>query len=850
MAPGTQKVGNFELNLEQRGVRLTRAGNSGVTVRPIVSFFLTEAGKQRMPFLFTSMIPADGGGVELMGHCTEEVSLSVYIKPVAKMDALETTIKIINASRAFQMRVTMEMTLTGEAEPRWMIPGFFYGENRPDGAARVYPAFSEVNRDPRRFVSNHWAFRSDRAAVPVVCGWTYGCFAWVATEGQFGRSQEAPEGVGLSGLRFQCQDGQPVLGADFPYQETPVKYSFCHEDKNEPEEVFVFLPENTPMRVSALVGFGAPMMDAYAAVLRGWEERYKELHPASSYIPQEYAESVAHLGLLRWHYDGGHGAIYETTSFEHQVGRRRTERDPAIMHVGWMGGTLSAFTLLKAGRDSGHAESVTAGVAVMNKITAQLSPAGTIFPAWAEETGWACSYGPEDGTAHSRTIAEAVTFILRSLALELRHNASHPQWLEAAVQSLNYAVGAQREDGAFPVYYDLATGRPTNYEGTGGIAWVAAMAIGAAILHKPHYLEVAIRGADYYSRLVTSHELWGAAEDQAFVPTSDDAHWALIGYMALYEADRNLKWLALAKRAANLALSWRFAHNVAFGNHTLLGRYGLRTVGGDINSVATPVLGVYGLVSYVEMRKLSAFLGDPYYQQKADEGRAFATQMVALDDGHWNARAGMVLGNVHHTDFMQPKGTVEPISMSLSASLVKYAELHARQLDLGKALLAPVTAAELEAEYEKAPRAYADFALEGHATSSLGMGMLGGGLGASPVAPPEESSAGIASLLGLGSGANPRQSRTSGEQNLGRIFPSGTDNPVAAMLGLGDSSSRRTPLPTRGQPNPRGNSRAEPDAPVPPPAATPQPFPNTAFPNIPSVDEGGGDDVEIKYKIF
>jgi hypothetical protein len=425
--------------------------------------------------------------------------------------------------------------------------------------------------------------------------------------------------------------------------------------------------------------------------------------------------------------------------------------------------------------------------------------------------------------------------------------------LEAALQSLNYAVGSQREDGAFPVYFDLATGRPTNYEGSGGIAWVAAMAVGATILHKPHFLDVAIRGAEYYARHVTSHDLWGGAEDQPCVPTSDDAHWALIAYMALYEADRDLKWLGLAKRAANLALSWRFSHNVAFGNHTLLGRYGIRTAGGDINSVANPVTGATGLVSYVEMRKLSAFLGDPYYQQRADQARAFSTQLVALDDGHWNARAGMVLGHIHHTDYLQPKGTIEPISMSLTASLIKYAELHARQLDLGKALLAPVSVAELEKVYDKSPRAYADFALEGHATSSLGMGLLGGGGSSSrnPVPADEPSSMGIAGLLGLGSSANPRQSRSSGEQNVGRVFPSGADNPVAAMLGIGDPSPRRTPVPTRGQPSTgRPIGRTEPEAPVPPPASTPQPFPSSAHPNIPSIDEGGGEDVEIKYKIF
>lgn len=843
MATGTQKIGNFDLTLEQRGVRIARSGKTNVSVRPLLSFYLTEAGQQRSPFSLTSIMAVEGG-VEVMGHCTEHVSISVVLRPLADQEALTATLKVINASRAFQLRVTMEMTLTGEAEPRWMIPGFFYSENRPEGANRLYPAFSEVNRDPRRFVSNHWAFRSDRAATPVVCAWTYGCFAWVGTEGQFGRSEEMPDGVGLSGLRFHCQDGQPVLGADFPYQEAPVKYSFCHEDKHEPEEVFVFLPENTPMTVTVMVGLGEPLMDAYAGVIRGWYQHFRDVHPASSYIPTDYAESVAHMGLLRWHYDSQQGAIYETTAFEHQQGRRRGDRDPAIMHVGCMGGAVAAYALLKAGRDTNHTESVTAAVAVLNRMTAQLAPAGTIFPAWAEETGWACSYGPEDGTGHSRTIAEAIVFLLRGLALELRHNVNHSKWLEAAQHSLNYAVGAQREDGAFPTYFDLATGRPTNYEGTGGLAWVAAMALGATILNKPHFLEVAVRGAEYYSRLVTSHDLWGAAEDEFCVPTSDDAHWALISYMAVYEADRDVKWLGMAKRAADLALSWRFTHNVAFGMHTMLGRYGMRTVGGDAKSVATPILGATGLVSYLELRKLGAFLGDPYYQQRADEARAFATQLVALDEGHWNARVGMTLGHVHHTDYVQPKGTIDSVSMSLSAALIKYAELYARNLDLGKALLAPVTAQELQKVYEKGPRSYADFALEGSAPSGLGIGLLS--QGRQSQIPPDEapSSMGIAGLLGLGGGAgtNQRVSRTSGEVNVGRVFPSGTDNPVAAMLGISDSSPRRTPIPQRNPAGPR-----PPDQPI-PPASSPQPFPG-GVPNIPSVDDGG-DEVEIKYKIF
>jgi hypothetical protein len=486
---------------------------------------------------------------------------------------------------------------------------------------------------------------------------------------------------------------------------------------------------------------------------------------------------------------------------------------------------------------------VTAATAVLNRITSQLSPAGTIFPAWSEQSGWACSFGPEEGTAHSRTVAEAVLFILKALALELKHNANHPAWFDAAVNSLNYAVGAQQEDGAFPVYFDLATGRPVTYEGSGGIAWMAAMVLGGNLLHRPHYRDVAVRAGEHYAKLLASHDLWGSVEDQVYVPTCDDAHWALIGYMALYEADHDLKWLALARKAADLALSWRMAYNTPFSPHSLLGRYGVRTKGGDIGSVASPTLGIGGLISWLEMRKLAAFLGDSYYEQRADDARHYATQLVVLEDSQFNARAGMVLGQVAHTDFLLPKGSIAPISSAISATLIKLTELHARSLDVSKASLAPVTAEELAEVLSDSPSSYAEVALASEAAGSS----------AELRSPFEDVSSGMAGILGLSSSdqipRDRRASRSSGEVAL--PFPSGADNPIAAMLGIRDSQPLRTPLPLK-TPIPRSTPPSSEGAPPSAPFASPQaPFSGGTIPNLPSVDDGqSSEEVEIKYKIF
>ncbi|MBF8189317.1 hypothetical protein ITP53_27000 [Nonomuraea sp. K274] len=57
------------------------------------------------------------------------------------------------------------------AEPWWLIPGLFYGENRPAACERVFPRFETGADRPDEMVSARWGFRADRAATPAVMVW-------------------------------------------------------------------------------------------------------------------------------------------------------------------------------------------------------------------------------------------------------------------------------------------------------------------------------------------------------------------------------------------------------------------------------------------------------------------------------------------------------------------------------------------------------------------------------------------------------------------------------------------------------------------------------------------------------
>lgn len=823
------ELGVYQLTLDQRGLRIERRGGKApIEVAATLAFTLTEADRPPVPLTLHRLTSLSREQATLHGYTRQEVAFDANLSYAPDVQGIEIALRVENVTQAMQVRLSAELLLPGEADPHWFIPGLFYADNRPAGTTRVYPSYSELGRDNRKMIAPAWAFRSDRAAAPMVGVWTYNTFAWILGQGTFGQSNDLPAGMGMTGLTFSGEDGLPRVGVEMPYRETPIKFSFCHEDRTEPEETLVELPSRTPLTGRLVVGLAEPQMQAYSQVLRYLRAKQGPRELPVSDADHAAVEHAAHAGLLRWHYDSRNGAIFESAAFDRHFGRKGNYVERTHMHAGWLSGIFAAYTLLLAGRETSHADSITVGTSVINKFCAELAPCGTIFPVWTEEHGWACSFGPDDGTAHSRTVAEGILFLLRAMALEMKHNAQRPEWSDAALNSLNYAVGAQREDGALPAYYDLTTGRPTSYEGCAGMAWIAALAVGSTLLQRPHFRDVAVRAAEYYAPYVRRGFIYGCVEDQPCTPTSDDAQWALMSYLALYDADHDERWLDLACKAADLALSWRFVQNIEFSPHSLLGRYGFRTNGGDIGSVACPVTGCTGLMVYRELLKLASYTGEEYYRIRAEDSRAFATQLVLMEDGHYNGRSGMILGQVFHTDWWQPKGVALSLSNAMAGAAVKYAEMMRRHLNITEQSIA---AARANGEAIALSRVmYSDIAVA--ATSEEeGESALSSGLFSMFARRGEQQRGAEESGMGFGEG-DPSQSgymRRFGTPPAQQQSIPGLAPRDRSSRGL---SSDNVPLPNYGT-----------NQPVPFPRVD-EPQPAAEAPRV------SGDEVEIKYKIF
>lgn len=557
------------------------------------------------------------------------------------------------------LRLTVSLP---SADPSWLIPGAFYGENRPEDNDRVFPRFEQGAHSAQHhaaMVSDEWHFRADRAATPAV-------FCWSASgEGGLALSTTETGELGLQSLGFRHREGVATLSVTAPAREFPVTYYGSAHARPAEELSAVFEP-GSRSTVSVTVHALSSDRHDYARVLRTLHDASKTsapLRPRASI--EEAAHSAAH-GLVRWHFDPDPGVLLETAGFDRELsGADGNPVDRQAMHVGWISGIPWAMALLQHGDRVGDRASQEAGIAVMDFIASNLSPSGTFWGVWYRDRGWRQSWSTTPGALHARTLGEATDFLLRAIAL---HDS--PLWRRAAQSNLDAVVARQRVDGNLGALHHAVTGEVLSWDGSAPLAWIPALVAGAELDGGRGYLAAAERAGSYYAQFVDREYLHGAPEDVDRAPTSEDGYVALMAYMALHRATGESRWLDLARRSADWALTFRYSYDVTFSPETLLGVYDVGTRGADQASSSNQHLHSYGLVCTEELFALAEATGDAHYRERALETLACFRQLVPLVDGDFNAYRGMISERYYQTTCFQPKGMVHSLAHAWCAGVL------------------------------------------------------------------------------------------------------------------------------------------------------------------------------------
>ncbi len=498
--------------------------------------------------------------------------------------------------------IRFELELPEADDPRWLVPGVFYGENRPELCTRIYPRFTPGHVDVARMESDAWSFRADRCATPAVFANGRGLLT----------GEVSP--VGQAGVGFALRDGRPVVWLDFPYREEPLRYDGSETPQPPYMRTYRWEPGET---VELDVREGTPA-----------DLRPREPFSDPGWVSVEEAAALAAYGLYHSHYLPDPPRLVETRSFDGAEVRDH-------MHVSWVSGVPYAYALLRHGRRVGNEEYVDAATAVLDHVAGNLTPGGTFWSQWTHERSWTWGWHPDHARLHARTLADATLFMLRA----------GPRWTAAVRSNLDVVLRTQRDDGALPAAHHVESGDAVSWDGTAGMAWIPAL------VEAGHVEEARAAGA-YFERF----ETWsGAPEDVDLAPTSEDGYAAVMAFVALEDWET-------ARRAADWMLTFRYTYDVAFDADTTLGRHGFRTRGGDQASPANQHLHAFGLICVPEMLRLAEATGDEHYRETTRENLACFRQFIARHDGDFGARKGMTSERYYQTDVFAPKGGLLPLS--------------------------------------------------------------------------------------------------------------------------------------------------------------------------------------------
>src|SRR4051794_13123206 len=515
------------------------------------------------------------------------------------------------------IRVQLELPPTDD--PQWLVPGVFYGENRPESCTRIYPRFTR-SLDVTRMESDSWSFRADRCATPAV----------FARGGGLLTTETSP--LGQSGVGFSLRDGVPRVWLDFPYREEPIRYDGSQTPAPPDVQTHTWQPGES-------VTLSFEQADDSKAALRARSGAFDD----PGWVDVEQAAALAAWGLYRWHYKADPPRLMETAAFDRDAFGTTGDRDN--MHVSWVSGAPYAYALLRHGRRVGNREYITAAEGVLDHIAGNLTPGGTYWAQWTHDRGWTTGWHPDRERLHARTLADAALFMLRAGG----------RWRESARSNVAVAVRTQREDGALPSAHHVQTGEAVSWEGTAGISWIPALVEAGG-------LDAGGRAGAYYRQF---EAWWGAPEDVDLAPTSEDGYAAVMAFVALQD------WEA-AKRAADWTLTFRYTYDVEFPPHSILAKYGFRSRGADQASPANQHLHAFGLVCLPEMVRLARATGDDRYLQTTRQNLACFRQFIAREDGDFNAQRGMTSERYYQTDCFQAKGMLLTLSHAWTGGLLLY----------------------------------------------------------------------------------------------------------------------------------------------------------------------------------
>lgn len=637
-------------------------------------------------------------------HIVRDANLELITKPRKQDFCTNISWKVENRdTNQFQGVIELAIPIPNDFRHPWiMIPAYLYGESKtPESETKHqknYPVWDPSLDTPTDMTSSWWITPADRTASPLVyLHENDTCFAVAAephfeTKGEVSSEDSEPQiGIGFGTLKDDA-----TIKVTVPACEEP----FTHNNtlNNGPTIRQVTMEPNSSVSGRIMIFDFKGDRHSYQRILEYYYREMSVDNPPASLPELNSLVDDAIYGIVNVHYhpQGNYFAYSRTYDpLPEQIANARgCSLEWHQMMIGFVNGFVICHALLKGAEllDGVGAETLVdcpvltpsqpklhareLALRVAEKICmGGISPSGLFWADWMPErivtdninihnplyedrNPWGSGWLQQKTWVHSRTIADACDHLAGMILLESADNSKSDHvkmWTNALKKNIDTVLDLQLGNGSYGQYYDAVDKKVVKDDGCGGLLWIPALIKSIEIFSDNPELTGRIekslhRAADAYAGYVEEEYIWGAPEDNNS-PTSEDGLNAVMAYCDLYEFFNEPHYLELAKIAADWMLTFRKTYNQRLPENTLMGKYGLRSMGGDFASVANSHLHVFEALCTRHLGNLSRWIGNEYYQKRAYEHWTFVCQYLSRCDGMFNGFRGAMAEQFYWTDW-------------------------------------------------------------------------------------------------------------------------------------------------------------------------------------------------------
>ncbi|MDQ3812381.1 MAG: hypothetical protein M3347_00350 [Armatimonadota bacterium] len=328
-----------------------------------------------------------------------------------------------------------------------------------------------------------------------------------------------------------------------------------------------FMPRSHPVKIGVAhaytLHFGASKTEGFAALVESVTKAaitraQPALVPAD--LQRVYRASMDLLDTVIQSHNG-------TVSVPFQVVVPHGEIKDTSMQMGFVGMALPcAALLLKDGLETKNQSAVERAVKVVD-FWVQQSPEPSGVPK-----NWADFPAPGKVTwrgfpTHLRVASDGMRGVLRAWNVARRHGMDKPQWLQYARRFGDFLVKKQNADGSWFGSWSF-DGTPRDRFTNASLHPLAFLVDLSRATSDPQYQQAALRAGEFCWRTVhQAYSYVGGTPDNPNVTDKEAGVIAVDGFLALFDATDDRKWLDAARQAAIFCETWIYWRDLPLPPH-------------------------------------------------------------------------------------------------------------------------------------------------------------------------------------------------------------------------------------------------------------------------------------------